>query len=244
MALSRPAISLVRHREKSPVRSAATTTAPKDLQVHEGSAIVTYVTINTPAGAPHETAAAKSHKKPAHAQEGKEEEYDDADMDIVQADAPSADRDEDDLVGYASTVAVVKRDYSIVAHTTTVSPKVDVAPEPAGEGCPLPAPAPYVPNASFSFQRIQDSSYPGAQYVYMQQMASKQVEQAILKMRKELQWQLKILQQSSAKEIPDLKQKQQIIIEQLKLQQQYLEKQQQLQKKLERVGKKRVIVVI
>jgi len=78
----------------------------------------------------------------------------------------------------------------------------------------------------------------------MQQMASRQVEQAILKMQKELQFQLKTLQQSSSKDMPNLKQKQQIILEQLKLQQQYLEKQQQLQKKLERVGRKRVIVVI
>jgi hypothetical protein len=44
--------------------------------------------------------------------------------------------------------------------------------------------------------------------------------------------------------VPDLKQKQLIILEQLKLQQQFLEKQQQLQKRLEKVGKKRVIVVI
>jgi hypothetical protein len=241
MALSRPAISLVHHRMKTPVRTAAAT--PQDLPTHGESAIVTFVTVNTPARAPHETPAVTSHKKPAHVHESNDDGYDDSDLDIVQANAPSADKEEDDLVGYVSSVQVDKRDYSIVAHTT-VSPKVDVAPEPSGQGCPFPSPAPYVPNASFSFQRIQDSSYPGAQYVYMQQMASKQVEQAILKMRKELQWQLKVLQQSNAKETPDMKQKQQIIIEQLKLQQQYLEKQQQLQKKLERVGKKRVIVVI
>jgi hypothetical protein len=140
------------------------------------------------------------------------------------------------------------RDYSIVAHTDPVSPRADLAPDaaatPASQGCPLQAPAPYVPNSSFSFQRIQDSTLPGAQYVYMQQMASRQVEQAILKMQKELQWQLKVLQQSGSTETPDLKRKQQIILEQLKLQQQYLEKQQQLQKKLERIGKKRVIVII
>jgi len=147
------------------------------------------------------------------------------------------------MAAYASSIQ--QRDYSIVAHAATVSPKVDVVPaKPSGEACPLQAPAPYVPNSSFSFQRVQDSTFPGAQYVFMQQLASRQVEQAILKMQKELQCQLKILQLSSSKDVPDLKQKQQIILEQLKLQQQYLEKQQQLQKKLEKIGKKRVIVVI
>jgi hypothetical protein len=75
-------------------------------------------------------------------------------------------------------------------------------------------------------------------------MATHQVELAINKMQKELQIQLKLLQQASVKEAPELKQKRQILLEQLKLQQQYLDKQQQLQRKLERVGKKKVIVVI
>lgn len=164
---------------------------------------------------------------------------------VAHSDYPAVAHADYPTIAHADNSTIAHVDYSTVAHATTVSPKVDVVPaKPSGEGCPLQAPAPYVPNSSFSFQRIQDSTLPGAQYVYMQQVASRQVEESILKMQKELQWQLKVLQQSSSKDVPDLKQKQQIILEQLKLQQQYLEKQQQLQKKLERVGKKRVIVVI
>jgi len=240
MALSHPTFSIIRDKIESPVRTAAVPS--KDVPALGESATLTIVTINMP-DKDHQAVTKTSHKKPVHSRKGSEDVYDDGDQDIIQTDAPFVDEDDGALVGYASSVQ--QRDYSIVAHATTVSPKVDVVPvKPSGEGCPLQAPAPYVPNSSFSFQCIQDSTLPGAQYVYMQQVASRQVEEAILKMQKELHWQLKVLQQSSSKDIPDLKQKQQIILEQLKLQQQYLEKQQQLQKKLEKVGKKRVIVVI
>jgi Skp family chaperone for outer membrane proteins len=75
-------------------------------------------------------------------------------------------------------------------------------------------------------------------------MATHQVALAINKMQKELQIQLKLLQQPGVKEAPELKQKRQILLEQLKLQRQYLDKQQELQRKLGRIGKKRVTVVI
>jgi len=242
MALSRPTIKIIRDKMESPVATAAVPS--KEIPAPQESATLTFVTVSMPAR-DHQAAAKIARKKPAHLHNGDENSHDDGDQDVIQVDDASADENEATTVGYASYVQADKRDYSIAAHATTVSPKVDVvAPKPAGEGCPIEAPAPYVPNSSFSFQRIQDSAFPGAQYVYMQQMASRQVEQAILKMQKELQYQLKILQQSNSKDIPDLKQKQQIILEQLKLQHQYLEKQQQLQKKLEKVGKKRVIVVI
>jgi len=246
MALSRPTVSIIPDRMESPARTVAIPS--KDIPALRESTTLTFVTVGIPVKdrpADHPAAASVSPKKPVHSHHRDEDSYDDDDQEIILTDASSTTTDADDdgaLVGYASSVQ--HRDYSIAAHTT-VSPKVDVvSPPPSGEGCPLEAPAPYVPHSSFSFQRIQDSTYPGAQYVYMQQMASRQVEQAILKMQKELQFQLKTLQQSSSKDMPNLKQKQQIILEQLKLQQQYLEKQQQLQKKLERVGRKRVIVVI
>jgi beta-lactamase regulating signal transducer with metallopeptidase domain len=245
MALSRPHFIT----EKIAAQAFTASTPSKDPDVHtpaRKSTILTFVSAHMPA--PKEKSepgiAKVSHKKSSHVHSDNEDGDDDGDPEIIQADVPSDDGG--DLVGYVSSVQ--PRDYSIVAHTTTVGPKVDMAPgavtETSGQGCPVQAAAPFVPNSSFSFQRIQDSTLPGAQYVYMQQLASRQVEQAILKMQKELQWQLKVLQQSSSKDMPDLKQKQQIILEQLKLQQQYLEKQQQLQKKLEKVGKKRVIVII
>ncbi|HVU53806.1 MAG TPA: M56 family metallopeptidase [Puia sp.] len=245
MVLCRPNLTVIRDRMESPGAAVPAKEVEVAVPVSKES-IATFVTINMTTRE-HSIAARTIHKKTAHKQEEDDDGYNDGDQDLAPTDA-SPDEDDVNMVGYASSVQYDKRDYSIVAHTTTVSPRVDVGPgataAPSGEGCPLQAPAPYVPNSSFSIQRVEDSTYPGTQYVYMQQMASRQVEQAILKMQKELQHQLKILQQSSSKEIPDRVQKQQIILEQLKLQQQYLEKQQQLQKKLEKVGKKRVIVVI
>jgi hypothetical protein len=239
MALTRPAIKMVREKIEETVYVAATPS--KDKSAGSAPEVGTVDIINAPARGNH-AEGKTSRKKPAPARENEKDVNEADDQDIIQADG--ADDEEGALVGYASSIQ--PRDYSITAHSTSISPKVEVipAPQPTNEGCPLQAPAPYVPNSSFSFQRIQDSTLPGAQYVYMQQMASHQVEQAIVKLQKELHWQLRILQQSSTKEIPDLKQKQQIILDQLKLQEQYLEKQQQLQKKLEKIGKKRVIVVI
>jgi len=239
MALSRPTLHIIRDRMESPLPAVAAST--KNIPALRESETLTFVTVTMPAK--DHPAAKASHKKPVRSHNGDEDNNIDGDQEIIQVDAPSFDEDETSMAAYASSIQ--QRDYSIVAHAATVSPKVDVVPaKPSGEACPLQAPAPYVPNSSFSFQRVQDSTFPGAQYVFMQQLASRQVEQAILKMQKELQCQLKILQLSSSKDVPDLKQKQQIILEQLKLQQQYLEKQQQLQKKLEKIGKKRVIVVI
>ena len=211
----------------------------KRVAVNPEPGLVTFVSVRAtlkgkkdPIGPPK-----KAHKKRTVTRDGEEDvyAYEDTDKDLVKTYAPYSTEDEDSLIGYASSVQQPdKRDYSITA-------RVAVVPDTYVE---TKAYTPYVPNASFSVQHVQDSTYPGEQSVYMQQMASRQVEQAIFKMQKELQWQLKILQQSSSKEVPDLKQKEQIIIEQLKLQQQYLEKQQQLMKKLEKVGKKQVIVVI
>jgi len=183
--------------------------------------------------------AALAPPKPArshtHHKDAADDESGYATEEMVQSDAPSGDENDNDLAGFASTILQAdKRDYSISAHT-------DAATILHVNG----ATPPYVPNSSFSCQIIQDSTtLPGAQYVYLQQMATQQVELAINKMQKELHIQLKLLQQAGAKEAPELKQKRQILLEQLKLQQQYLDKQQQLQRKLERVGKRRVIVVI
>ncbi|MDO6431305.1 M56 family metallopeptidase [Flavitalea sp. BT771] len=184
----------------------------------------------------HKQAALRKPATPhAHHKDAAGDEDSYATDELIQSDAPAEDEDGNALAGYASTpLQADKRDYSISAHT-------DVVTQLHGDG----APPPYVPNSSFSFQNIQDSTtLPGEQYVYLQQMASHQVELAINKMQKELQIQLKLLQQAGAKEAPELRQKRQILMEQLKLQQQYLDKQQELQRKLGRIGKKRVTVVI
>lgn len=218
----------------------------------------TFITIHLPV---QEKPTHHPVKKPArtHMQgtEDKDNISDYADKDLIQASELSddnSDKDENDLVGYASIVQ--KRDYSIDAYTgTTITarkkaaapaqkPEVSLSAQP-GIGCVVEIPAPYVPHSSFSVQYIQDSTtLPAEQFVYLQQMATQQVELAVNQMKKELQIQLRLLEHANARERPELKQKRQILLEQLKLQQQYLEKQQQLQRKLERVGKKKVIVVI
>ena len=204
--------------------------------------MVSYISVNLPIknnpAPPPVKKAVRSHVHDADASD--DDISGNEDQDVIQASDQSDDKETGDLAGYAAVVRVEKRDYSIDAMPAA---KAD-APQPASD-CILQIPAPYVPNSSFSCQDIQDSTMlPGEQFVYLQQMATRQVELAINQMKKELQIQLKLLEHAGAQERPELKQKRQILLEQLKLQQQYLEKQQQLQRKLEKVGKKKVIVVI
>jgi beta-lactamase regulating signal transducer with metallopeptidase domain len=199
----------------------------------EGRRTTVFVSVSFPITHKHEAPAPGKPARPhGHHKDEEDDESGYATDEQAQSEAPSENEDGNALAGYASTTLEAgKRDYSITAHTDAITI--------------LQAPSPYVPNSSFSCQNIQDSTtLPGEQYVYLQQMATRQVEVAINKMQKELQIQLKLLQQASVKEAPELKQKRTILLEQLKLQQQYLEKQQQLQRKLERVGKKKVIVII
>jgi hypothetical protein len=238
MMLSRPVFSVARMAEnQAPVTPASQEKQPDEASGSEIN-MTSFTSGSQPVKNKHEAATARKHTKlhGHNAEEATDASSDYADQEMIQASDPEEDEDESALIGYASSVQVDKRDYSITA-TTTATLK--------GEGCALQIPAPYVPNSSFSFQNIQDSTtLPGEQYVYLQQMATRQVELAIARMQKELQIQLKLLEQAGAGQKPELKQQRQILLEQLKLQQQYLTKQQQLQRKLERVGKKRVIVVI
>jgi len=200
--------------------------------------LMTFAFINLPVKNKPEPHSAKKTTR-SHVHDKKEADDPPEDTDMDQDLSAPEDKDESDLVGYAAIVQENKRDYSMGARNTGAGVP------PQDEGYALAVPAPYVPNSSFSFQPIQDSTtLPGEQYVYLQQMATHQVELAITQMKKELQMQLKLLEHASNEKLPELKQKRQILLEQLKLQQQYLQKQQELQKKLERVGRKRVIVVI
>jgi len=241
MVLWRPASS-VSQTVASPLTEASvpqTNVADKPAATETG--MIAYISVNLPVkNKPAPSAAKKPARSHVHDTKEAEDVTEDADRDVIQTDDPSADDDNTDLVGFASVVRVEKRDYSIEAPPAAKAN----APQPA-TGCALQIPTPYVPNSSFSCQQVQDSAtLPGEQFVYLQQMATHQVELAISQMKKELQIQLKLLEHASAQERPELRQRRQILLEQLKLQQQYLEKQQQLQRKLERVGKKKVIVVI
>ena len=104
---------------------------------------------------------------------------------------------------------------------------------------------PFVPNSSWSFQQAQDTSRLREQYAYWQSLASHEVEEAVKRMQKELQAQLRMLQQTHSKEVQATLRAQKLLLEeQLKLQESFLRKQQELERKLERAGKIRRIVVI
>jgi len=178
--------------------------------------------------------------------------YVDEDASMQPADATDDEDAGSSIVGFASVpVQEAKRVYSI--KTVPASPDVQPAGKAAGkvtivataDGCVLQMPAPYVPNSSFSCQAVEDSSaLPAAQNTHLQQLATHQVEQAVVQLQKALNYQLKMMGQARAKERPELKQQRQIILAQLKLQQQYLQKQQQLQTQLEKMGKKKKVIVV
>lgn len=238
MVLARPVFSVNRMAD-SQVQAIPASQAQHVDETHgKEIKMISFISISQTMDQKQEALPGRKHiRSHSHNTEsGDDASSDDSGQELIQGDDPAEDEDEGAMVGYASSIqSADKRDYSISSAHAEVIVK----------GCPLQAPAPYVPNSSFSFQTIQDSTtLPGEQYVYLQQMAAHQVKLAITKMQTELQIQLKLLGQAGAKERPELRQQRQILLEQLKLQQQYLEKQQQLQKKLERVGKKRVIVVI
>lgn len=197
----------------------------------------------------------RGHTMPRHLQTDQDNEvvfYADDEAPVQQADAVDEEDAGSSMIGFASArVQEAKRVYSI--KTAAASPDVQPRNKQAAkvtmittsDGCALQMPAPYVPNSSFSCQTIEDSSSaPAEQYAYLQQLANHQAEQAVAKLQKELQHQLKLMQQISPRQRPELVQQRQIILAQLKLQQQYLQKQQDLQRKLEKMGKKKKVIVV
>ena len=147
-------------------------------------------------------------------------------------------------INYARDVkvrlAVAHRDYSIA--TTNPNPALKIARDLRQLNT---AQSVYVPNTSFLYHCDCDTSRPDPQYIYRQQQAVKQLQEATLKMQKEFQIQLRIIQQAQAKANKEATIRlNQILIAQVKLQQQYLQKQHELQQRLERTVNKRVIVAI
>lgn len=138
---------------------------------------------------------------------------------------------------FVSTVQADDREYSMaptIGITMTAPAKKVITPH-----------QPFVPNSSWSFQQIEDTTRLKEQYAYLQSLASHEVEEAVKKMQKQLQVQLRMLQQTQSKELrATLEAQKRILEEQLKLQESFLRKQQELERKLERAGKIRRIVVI
>lgn len=157
---------------------------------------------------------------------------------IVSAEDEDTDREEAPRnEAFAMVIESDDREYSmnpaIGVHKAAQSLKI------------LPPGQPFVPHSSFSFQRVEDTAKLKEQYAYLQSLASHEVEEAVKKMQKELQVQLRVLQTTQSKELKTaLKAQRQILEEQLKLQELFLHKQQELERKFERAGKVRRIVVI
>jgi hypothetical protein len=138
---------------------------------------------------------------------------------------------------YATIVQLDDREYSMGApDNVTVTAPARMA---------ITSRQPFVPTASFSFQQIEDTAKLMEKYAYLQSLAAHELAMAVKKMQKELQVQLQVLQVTRSKEQQAvLKVQKQILEQQLQLQESFLRKQQELERKLERAGKIRRIVVI
>jgi len=188
--------------------------------------------------------------KPSPTHSGAIESPDDEDPGYIQVSEKDADEYEASATSYATTTLAHtdRREYSI-------STAVTAARRPSrttGEKARSQDLAPFVPNSSWSYEYIQDSTRPDQQFVYLQKLAYQDAAIAVKRMQKELQLQLHILQLShSPEEQQVLKEKKQILEEQLQLQQEYLRKQQDLQIRFEKASsirphgkKQRKIVII
>ena len=262
LMIMKPVLSVTQPEQHESLidQPAAVATSIPATPVSRETMTVSYISVNVAVKRQAAVPAAKRRvfHAPRHLQTGSDEDgvvYVDDDASMQQADVTDEEDTDNSLVGFASAAVPVQeakpRIYSI--KTATSSQAAQPADRHAGEvtviatsdGCALQMPAPYVPNTSFSCQPIQDSSsLPVEQYTYLQQLANRQTEQAVVQLQKELQYQLKLMQQVNTKERPELVHQRQILLAQLKLQQQYLQKQQALQKKLEKMGKKKKVIVV
>jgi beta-lactamase regulating signal transducer with metallopeptidase domain len=172
---------------------------------------------------------------PTHSHPGSIEAPDDEDAGYIQVSEKDAD-DETQASGYATAAIAYadKREYSITTATAVSTPTPPPAPGGKVRSQDL---APFVPNSSWSYKYIQDSTRPEQQFVYLQKLAYKDAEIAVRRMQKELQLQLHVLQLShSPEEQQALREQRQILEEQLKLQREYLQKQQALQIRYEKAA--------
>lgn len=187
------------------------------------------------------TTATPLHKKSSSAAVVEPDEDMDTEEAVMAAAQDNANPDNADPGGEFATIIqpAGDREYSM---------------EPAAAGAPPTMPVkiaissgqPFVPNSSFSFQTVRDTAKLVAQYAYLQSLASHELIEAVKKMEKQLQAQLRLLQlrNCSKEQQAALQKEKRILEEQLQLQQQFLRKQQALERKLERAGKVRRIVVI
>jgi len=165
-----------------------------------------------------------------------------------QADQNTASADGYDY-GYIEDAKTVttgsSRDYSIAMTVTPINKTLrDLQRQKVASGSGRSVSV-YVPNTSFLYRTVYDTSSPDPRYIYLQKKAVKEMQTTMVKMQKDLQLQLKIMAAAQASENREVMNEQkQILSDQIKLQQRYLEQQRALQLKLEKAVSKRVIVVI
>lgn len=216
-------------------RTAATNrTAPRLATLRElysVNIINTTPTATATASAKPETPATKPpHKKEATVVE---------DIDLYEEEAPPAiltsgtDQTPISQTNLVQVAPLINRSYSIgngtvsVGGATTTTGGWNIQQE--GQ--------PFVPNSSYSYWYMEDTTRPEERLAYLQQLTEREIEAAVKRMQQELQVQLQLLGQKHAGEgVEETKFRQQIIGEQLKLQQQYLQKFKELQTRLKKAG--------
>jgi hypothetical protein len=196
------------------------------------------VTVNIEMKAPKAALSSSSlHKKHQAVLSDDPQEEPEAENDGVIAAENEAQENGARNGEFATIVQLDDREYSMGAPdnvTVTTPARMAITPR-----------QPFVPTASFSFQQIEDTAKLMEKYAYLQSLASHELAMAVKKMQKELQVQLQVLQVTRSKEQQAvLKVQKQILEQQLQLQESFLRKQQELERKLERAGKIRRIVVI
>ena len=207
-----------------------------------GSAEFVSLPIVTPAsGTPASPSPTHTRKKNLSAPLIEAEEDTDPEESMVATAAENAQAENASSDGaFATVVQSDDREYSMYS----MGPTAGITPTATTKIALKPG-LPFIPHSSFSFQLAQDTARLAEQYAYMQSLASHELEEAVKKMQKELLGQLRALKSicSNEQRAALLAQKE-LLEEQLKLQEQFLKKQQALERKLERAGKVRRIVVI
>ncbi|HXB91355.1 MAG TPA: hypothetical protein VNU72_03665, partial [Puia sp.] len=138
---------------------------------------------------------------------------------------------------FATTVRPNNRDYSIGSGSTTAAAPHSSANRTSGAYA-------FVPNSSFSYQLLDDSTRPKEQLIYLQQFSSQELVEGVKKIQEQYQRQLKDLQQEQAKVAPNLKCLQQYRQRQDKLFLDYQGKLKELQQKMDKATRRLRIVYI
>jgi beta-lactamase regulating signal transducer with metallopeptidase domain len=187
---------------------------------------------SAPARKPHPALAADPDNPPS------DEAVNDNGLVWTEADAVTPMTEE--FATIVQSVPPENRDYSINNGSASASND-----DPNSSRNMVIESVPFVPQSSFSFQYMGDSTRPAEEMAYLQQYNEQQIGGVLKKMQQDLLIQLQNLQQNQSR-INQASEdtRRQLLKEQLKLQQRYVEKLEALQKRLEKSGRWLRIVYI